>query len=135
MLSSFSTLSDAFFGERDGAVLLVDRVVAGGVLLAGLLAFDHLAADQLGDDAVDLVVLVGGFLAGAGDDQRRAGFVDQDRVHFVDDGVVVAALDAILEAELHVVAQVVEAELVVGAVGDVGVVGCPCAPGRRGRAR
>ena len=33
------------------------------------------------------------------------------------------ALDAILDAELHVVAQVVEAELVVGAVGDVGAVG------------
>ncbi len=32
-------------------------------------------------------------------------------------------LHAILDAELHVVAQVVEAELVVGAVGDVGVVG------------
>ncbi len=33
------------------------------------------------------------------------------------------ALDLILELELHVVAQVVEAELVVGAVGDVGAVG------------
>jgi hypothetical protein len=35
----------------------------------------------------------------------------------------VAALHAVLELELHVVAQVVEAELVVGAVGDVGGVG------------
>ncbi len=34
-----------------------------------------------------------------------------------------AALDLIFELELHVVAQVVEAELVVGAVGDVGAVG------------
>ncbi len=34
-----------------------------------------------------------------------------------------AALHAILDLELHVVAQVVEAELVVGAVGDVGAVG------------
>ena len=34
-----------------------------------------------------------------------------------------AALHAILDLELHVVAQVVEAELVVGAVGDVGGVG------------
>ena len=33
------------------------------------------------------------------------------------------ALHAVLDAELHVVAQVVEAELVVGPVGDVGVVG------------
>ena len=34
-----------------------------------------------------------------------------------------SALDLILELELHVVAEVVEAELVVGAVGDVGAVG------------
>ncbi len=44
------------------------------------------------------------------------------RVDFVDDGVDVAALDHVLHAVLHVVAQIVEAELVVGAVGDVAVV-------------
>ena len=113
----------ALFGERRALVLFVDGVVAGGVLFARLLALDDFAADQLGDDAVDLVILVGGFLAGTGNDQRGARFVDQDRVHLVDDGVVVHPLHAVLNAELHVVAQVVEPELVVGAVGDVGVVG------------
>ena len=43
-------------------------------------------------------------------------------VDFVDDGVDVAALHHVLEPVLHVVAQIVEAELVVGAVGDVAVV-------------
>ena len=38
-------------------------------------------------------------------------------------GEVVAALHHVLDRVRHVVAQVVEAELVVGAVGDVGVVG------------
>ena len=109
--------------SADALVLLVDGVIAGGVFLARLLAFDHFAARQLGDDAVDLVILVGGFLAGSGNDQRGAGFVDQDGIDFVDDGVVVGALHAIVDAELHVVAQVIEAELVIGAVGDVGVVG------------
>ena len=61
--------------------------------------------------------------AGPGDDQRRARLVDQDRVHLVDDGEGQAALHAILEAVGEVVAQVVEAELVVGAVGDVAGVG------------
>ena len=64
----------------------------------------------------------------AGDDQRRAGFVDQDVVDFVDDremqrplrllhvlGIAVVAAGG----RTHVVAQVVEAELVVRAVGDV----------------
>jgi len=55
--------------------------------------------------------------------RRGAGFVDQDGVNFVDDGVVMATLHAILQIELHVVAQVVEAELVVRTVGDVGGVG------------
>ena len=79
--------------------------------------------DELGNDFVDAVILVGGFLGGAGNDQRRARFVDQDGVDFVDDAEVMAALDAIGEIVLHVVAQIIEAEFVVGAVGDVGGVG------------
>src|ERR1019366_6315481 len=110
-------------GECGGLVLLIDGVVAGGVLFSGFLALDDLAADELGNDAVDLVILVGGFLAGAGNDEGGAGFVDEDGVDFVDDGVVVHALGAVLDEKLHVVAEVIEAELVVGAVGDVGVVG------------
>ena len=78
---------------------------------------------ELGDDDVDAGVLVGGLVGGAGDDEGGAGLVDENGVDFVDDAVVVAALDLIAEFELHVVAEVVEAELVVGAVGDVGGVG------------
>ena len=44
-------------------------------------------------------------------------------VDLVDDREVVSALDHLGELVLHVVAQIVEAELVVGAVGDVGGVG------------
>ena len=40
-------LIEAFLGERRGAMLLVHRVIAGGVLFARLLAFDLLAAHQL----------------------------------------------------------------------------------------
>ena len=49
------------------------------------------------------------------------------RIEFdlVDDGEGVAALNHLRHVVLHVVAQVVEAELVVGAVGDVGGVGRP----------
>ena len=46
MPSSLLDFAHALFGQRDGAVLLVDRVVAGGVLLARLLAFDDFAADR-----------------------------------------------------------------------------------------
>ncbi len=58
------------------------------------------------------------------DDQRRAGLIDEDGVHLVDDREVVATLDEFLRAPGHVVTEVVEPELVVGAVGDIaGVLG------------
>jgi hypothetical protein len=101
---------DPLLGERDRVVLLVERVV--------------LVLAELRDDLVDLGVLVRRGLAGAADDQRRARFVDQDRVDLVDDREVqLAALGVVVDAELHVVAEVVEAELVVLAVGDVAPVG------------
>jgi hypothetical protein len=53
------------------------------------------------------------------DDQRCPGLVDQDRIDLVDDREVKLSLDAGLDARLHVVSQVVEAEFVVGSVGDV----------------
>ncbi len=117
----FFDLLPALVGDGDGAGLFVDDVVAGpGFVLE---SFDEFAEFEFGDDDVDAGVLVGGLVGGAGDDERGAGFVDEDGVDFVDDAVVMAALHLVLDLELHVVAEVVEAELVVGAVGDVGAVG------------
>ena len=103
--------------DRDRALLLVDLVV--GVL------GQHRAA-TLANSAYHFDLVLGR----AGDDQRGAGLVDQDRVDLVDDREVGAALDAVLEGVGHVVAQVVEAELVVGRVGDVGSVGLAALVGR-----
>ena len=105
MPSQSSVRSMPVLEDADRALLLVDLVVD----------VDAQPRGQLGHLLVPLVGLVGR----AGDDQRRAGLVDQDRVDLVDDRVVVAALDHLLLRPRHVVAQVVEAELVVGAVGDV----------------
>ena len=96
---------DAVVGQDRRVRLLVDGVV------------DVLA--QPGDDAVDLRVQLRGLLGGTRDDERRARLVDQDRVHLVDDGEAVPALDVALDRILDVVAQVVEPELGVGPVGDV----------------
>ncbi len=100
-------LFHAGFGERDGALLLVDLVV-------GLV--------ELRDIGVDGVIELGTIVERPRNDQRRACFVDQDGVDFVDDGEGVAALHHVLDPVLHVVAQIVEAQLVVGAVGDVALV-------------
>ena len=112
-------------------MLLVELVVVLG--LGGVLRLAQRAQLVFGLDAVHLlgeagegVVGLGRLFGGAGDDQRRPRLVDQDVVDLVDDREVVAALDAVLERVGHVVAQVVEAELRVGAVDDVaGVLALP----------
>ena len=113
----------ALIGDGDVLVLLINYVVAGQDLGLVGTRIEFFAALQLGNEAVNPEVLVSGFFAGAADDERRAGFVNQDAVNFVHDGEVVAALHAHGEIKLHVVAQVIEAEFVVGAIGDVGSVG------------
>ena len=100
---------DADLVHADGALAQVDLVV-------GVLLHQRREPGELG-------VPVRRAVGGAGDDQRRAGLVDQDGVDLVDDGEGVAALHHLVDRVRHVVAQVVEAELVVGAVGDVGGVG------------
>ena len=102
-------LLDAGFERHDDALVLFHLVV--DVALE--------AAHDRGEPVVEL----GGVGDAPGDDQRRAGLVDEDRVDLVDDAVVVAALLHLVGLGLrHVVAQVVEAHLVVGAVRDVGLV-------------
>src|SRR5208283_3556804 len=105
----------AFIGDRDAAVFFIHHVIAG--VLLGLAGSDVnlLTLFEFGNDAIDFGIFVGGFFAGARDDERGAGFVDEDGIDFVDDGKIVAALHAIVQVELHVVAEIVETELVVGA--------------------
>ena len=104
-------LRSAFVRERDALVLDVDDVVYL------LLEPGH----DAGEGAVDLL----GLLGRAADDERRARLVDQDRVDLVDNGIRmrrVFALHRLRQVLDHVVAQVVEAELVIGAVRDIGAI-------------
>ncbi len=102
-------LDVALLGKRRGLGLFLDRVI--NVLL------------QARDDAVDLIILVRGIFRGTGDDKRGPGLVDQDRVDLVHDGKVELALSIVRKVEFHVIAQIVEPELVVRAVGHVRAVG------------
>ena len=58
-----------------------------------------------------------------GYNQRRTGIVDQYGVDLVHDGVIVCTLHQILGIRCHIVAQVVETELVVRSERDVGQIG------------
>ena len=68
---------------------------------------------------VDLLIQLGPIFQWAGDDQGRPCFVDEDRVHFVDDCVRVRTLHHLGVVHLHIIAQIIEAEFVVRTVGHV----------------
>ncbi len=112
----FLHLVDALFGRRDGSILEVDEVVAAFLLALWTRA-------KAGREAGEGVVQVGRFLGLATDDQRCPGLVDEDVVDLVDDREVALALHPLLELDDHVVAQVVEPELVVRAVRHVRGIG------------
>src|SRR5580698_6929253 len=104
-------------------MLFIHDVIAGVLLGFTGGDVDLLTLFELGNNAVDLGVLVGGLFAGSRDNERSTRFVNQDGIDLIDDGEIVSALHAIVQIELHVVAQIVETEFVVSAVGNVGGVG------------
>ena len=94
----------AFFTEHDGALLFVVREILGG---------------QARNEAIDDLVKFGTVVGWTRNDQRRPAFVDEDRIHLVNHREPVTSLNHVRERVLHVVAKIVEAEFVIGAVGDV----------------
>ena len=70
---------------------------------------------------------IGRLVGGTGNDQGRARFIDEDVIDLVDDGKAQFALHKPFVSEDHIVAQVVEAEFVVGAIEDIGGVGIAAA--------
>ena len=103
------------FGQMHLLALLVDRIIPGPLLA--------LLAREPRHELVDAHVDLGALLGRTRDDERRARLIDQDRIDLIDDRVGQRALHPILKPEGEIVAQVVETELVVGAVGDVAGIG------------
>src|SRR5579883_3316814 len=78
---------------------------------------------QIRDDLVDRDVEIGTVVRWPRNDQRRARLVDKDGIDLINDRIMMAALNHLGELVLHIVAQIVEAELIIGAIGDVGGIG------------
>ena len=119
-------LLQAALGSRDGVLGLVHHVIAG--LLLGLdggkhIVLDLLAALQAAHGTGEVLVGARRLGASARDDEGRTRLIDKDGVDLVDDGVSVTALHTLTGAHHHVVTQIVEAELGIGAIGDVGGIG------------
>ena len=105
---------------RPSSIFASARIASPSLRSAIAIAKHGLLAHQLFDQRLPFVVLVRRDRRRAADDERRARFVDQDRIDFVDDGEMITALDLLLARRGHaVVAQIIETELAVRAVGDV----------------
>ena len=78
--------------------------------------------NQLGGGLIDRQVHVSVVFCLPADDQRCARFIDQDGVHFIDDGVAKAALHTVRHLVHHVVAQIIKAEFVICTIRNVGTV-------------
>ena len=112
----------AHAARRDGGRLglFVNNIVGVNVILAFFgVDLNDFERRQGGGKTVGNSVQLGRFVALARNDERRARLVDQNGVDFVDNGKVVSALDHFFLVNGHVVAQVVKAHFVVGAIGDV----------------
>jgi len=128
-VQKFFAFRDALVGQRDGLGLLVrDEIESDpqvdpflfGVDL--VLVRDETSFERRHHAAGQHIPLAGRF-GGTGDDQRGAGFVDEDRIDFVDDSEIERSQHAFFFFPDEVVAQIVEPDLVVGDVSHIRRVG------------
>src|SRR5262245_32852188 len=94
--------SDPLFGESDRTHFLVNRVITLVV--------------QTRDDTIRLIILVRRFLRWSGNDQRCTGLINQNTVYLIHNGVVEGALHKLRTAKFHIIAEIIETKLVVGAI-------------------
>ena len=108
-------------------VVGIDLLLRRGEIIVGEL---FLSLHQfLHDRAVFLEHLYISLRHWSGNDERCPSIVDEHRVNLIDNGIVVCPLHEFLRIHGHVVAQVVETELVVRTERDVGLI---CFPTRVG---
>ncbi len=123
-------------GKGTGFELLIDNIIIFVIQLVIVLLFvSFLHPDRLQGFSQGICPLVKDicFIAMPGNNQGGAGLVNEDGVHLVHNGVMVAPLHFILLADNHIVPQVVKAQLVIGGIGDVAGIRLPLL--RAGHAR
>ena len=121
-------LFHAHLGEGGGIGFFIDDIVDAVLLIKALeiLLRVDLSEYVLFHGAGKLIralIQVGRLIALAGYDQRGTRLIDEDGVDLVHDRKVMLALNLVFLVDDHVIAQVVKAQFIVGAVGDVGGVG------------
>ena len=111
--------------EGGGLSLLVHHIVGvnvGGFLHLIIRLSYHILFQARGE-LLGHVVELGGLFTHAGNNEGGTGLINEDGVHLIHDGKVMPPLHLLAGVDGHIVAQVVKAHLVVGAVGNVGGIG------------
>ena len=122
----FFRLGNTAGRQGSGAGFLIHKIVAVQIVLILLLIYSGKdLLPQAGNKEIRHFIELCGLLSLAGDDQRGTGLVDEDGVHLVHDGKIMPPLHHVLLVKSHVVTQIVEAQFVVGAVGNIGQIGLP----------
>ena len=75
-------------------------------------------------ESVCPLIHIGRLIASSRNDERSSGFVDEDGVNFVYDGIIQFSLHHVIFVYYHVVSQIVETVLVISSVSDVCLIGC-----------
>ena len=100
------------FGQLYRSLLLVNNKVA-------VFRFFATSGRELWDELIDLAVKLGTIFSCTRDNEWRPRFIDENRVHLIDNGKGQLPLHLVRHAEGHIVAKVIKAELVVRAVDDI----------------
>ena len=79
--------------------------------------------NQIRDDLVGKNVVCRICFSRPGNDQRRPRLIDKDRIHLIDDGKMMVALDHVFETKLQIIAQVIKAEFIVGSISNITFIG------------
>ncbi len=78
---------------------------------------------KLGYNPRETLIELGRFSVRCRDNERGTGFVNQDRVYFVDNGKVKRSLHSVFEALYHVVTEIIKSEFIVGSVRNITGIG------------
>ena len=128
-VEEFLHLLHALCGKVDHLILLVNDEVPrllllhahNGVQLGQILHI--LAPLQLAGQNITHFIERGGFTALTGNDQRGPGLIDQHGVDLVDDGIVQTAEHQLLLINHHIISQIIEAQFIIGHIGNVAIIG------------
>ena len=120
----------AIRSQIDNLILFIDDKVTG---LLNLFAQNciHLAEFTAGFAALHAscknitnLIKFGGLAALAGNDKRSTRFVDQYRVHLIDDGIVEFSLHQLFFVNLHIITQIIKTQLIIGDISNITTVCC-----------